>query len=92
LLQHRVLVNGAGDVHDDGVPGGAPFGLEDARHGYGVEGIGAESVNGFGGQGDKASGAKNLRRLADGGLRLVSFHAGWVDTKAQGLHYLIVAV
>ena len=86
LLQHRVFVNGAGNVHDDGIPGGALFGLKDARHGRRVKRIGAKSVDGFGGQGDETAGAKNLRGLSDGGLRLVSFHAGRVDSKVQGLH------
>ena len=90
-LEHRILKDWPGNVHDDWVPGWALLGLKDAGDGSSIESIGAKAVYGFSGQGDESARAKDLRRLSDGGSCLVSFHAGWVNRKAQSLHSLIVA-
>ena len=88
MIQHRILMDWAGDVHNDRIPRGALFGCENAGDGVGIESIGAEAVDGFGGQGDQAAGTKDLCRLSDCSLRLVGVDASWVDDKAQGLHSL----
>ena len=54
-IEHGVLGCGAGDVDDDGVPCRALLGGEDAGHGGGVEGVGAEAVDGLRGEGDQAA-------------------------------------
>ena len=40
------------EMDDEGVEGGAFFGFEDFGDGGGVEGVGGEAVDGFGGEGD----------------------------------------
>ncbi len=40
------------EMDDEGIEGGAFFGFEDFGDGGGVEGVGGEAVDGFGGQGD----------------------------------------
>ena len=60
--QHRILCDRPGDVHDDGIPRGALLGFKDAGDGGRVESIGAEAVDGFGGQSDESAGAKDLQQ------------------------------
>ena len=54
-------------MDDDRVPGGPLFGGKDAGDGLGREGVGAEAVDGFSGQGDQAAGAQDGRGLRQRG-------------------------
>ena len=90
-IEHGVLVHGAGDVDDDGIPCGTLLGDKDAGHSVWVEGICAEAVDGFGGQGDESAGAKNLGRCGDGLAGLGSIEMRGVHGQAEGLHGSIVA-
>jgi hypothetical protein len=45
-------------VDDEGAGRGSAFDGVDAGYSFGVEGIGAQTVNGFGGEGDEAAGAE----------------------------------
>ncbi len=45
----------AGDVDDERVVGGPVLGREDMRDGVGVEGVGAEAVDGLGGEGHEVA-------------------------------------
>jgi hypothetical protein len=45
-------------VDDEGTGGGPEFDSVDAGYGFGVQGVGSETVDGFGGEGDKAAGAE----------------------------------
>ena len=66
-----------GDVGDERIGGGAAFGDEDALKCLWVEGVCAESVDGFGGEGDKAATADELRGLSDE----LRFGCGWGDVQ-----------
>lgn len=83
--------DGAGDVHDDGVPGGAVLGEEDALDGGRVEGVGAEAVDGLGGQGDETAIAEQVGGGGKRGLALSRGEIGGVDKKAEGLGHSILA-
>jgi hypothetical protein len=48
-------------MNDDRVPRGTAFGGEDGGDGLRREGVGAEAVDGFGGEGDEAAGAQDFR-------------------------------
>ena len=52
-------------MDDDRVPCGTLLGGKDARHGGGVEGIGAQAVDGFSGQGNQPAVAQNLGSVCD---------------------------
>ena len=55
-----------GDVDDEGVPGGALLGFEDfGDTACGVEGVGAEAVDGFGGERDGVAGAEEVGGAGD---------------------------
>ena len=56
---------GRRDVDDQWVPAGALLGLEDARHGHGIEGMGAQPVDGLRGKGDRVAGAQKLGRAPE---------------------------
>ena len=58
----------AGDMHNDGVMGGAAFDLEDALDGWRVQGVGGQAVHGLGRQRDHLAGAQQFRRARNGGL------------------------
>ena len=53
-------------MDDERVVGGAAFDLEDALDGLGIERIGGQAVNRFGGQGDQLAGAQKLRGAPHG--------------------------
>ena len=55
LLEHWVLAQRTGDVHNDGVPGGTLLGCEDAGDSVRVERVGAQAVDGLCGQGNEAA-------------------------------------
>ncbi len=57
---YAVEIVEAGDVDDERVPGGPLLGGEDAGHGFCGECVGAEAVDGFGGEGDEAAGAEEI--------------------------------
>ena len=50
--------SGGGEVDDEGVPGGALLGGEDARDGLRVESIGSQAVDSLCGKGHEAAGAE----------------------------------
>ena len=52
-------------VDDERTGGGSAFDGVDAGHSFGVEGVGAETVDGFGGEGDEAAGAEELGGAVD---------------------------
>jgi hypothetical protein len=54
-----------GDVDDEGTGRRAALGGEDELDGGGVEGVGAEAVDGFGGEGDELAGAEEGDGLRD---------------------------
>lgn len=56
-----------GDVDDEGVLGRAAFEIEDAADGCFVGGVGAEAVDGFGGEGDDAAGEEAADGEVDDG-------------------------
>ena len=45
-------------MHDEGAGGGPAFDGVDAGYGFGVQGVGSKTVNGFSGEGDEAAGAE----------------------------------
>ena len=90
-VEHAILLNRAGDVDNDRVPGGALLGGKDAGHGGGVEGIRAQPVDGFGGQGDEAAGAEDFGGAGDGLAGLCGVEMGGVHSQAEGLHISILA-
>ncbi len=47
-------------MDDEGVPGGAPFGGEDFCYGLLREGVSAEAVDGFGGEGYEVAVAEEV--------------------------------
>ncbi len=55
------------DVDDEGIEGGARLHLEHAGHRRRVEGIGAQAVDGLGGEGDDAARFQETRGLGEGG-------------------------
>jgi hypothetical protein len=66
-------------VDDEGVPGGAGFGGEDPPYCIGREGVCAEAVDGFGGEGYGSIGAEDLGGALDGGM-VEKFAAGvWMS-------------
>jgi hypothetical protein len=48
------------DVNNDRIIGRALFGFKDLRNGLGIEGIGSQTIDCFGGEGDKTAAANNL--------------------------------
>ena len=64
-VEHGVDGDGTGDVDDDRIPRGALLGGEDARDGCGVEGVGAQAVDGLRWQGNQSSVAQNLGSACD---------------------------
>ncbi len=56
---------GVGDMHDQRVVCRPALGLEDARHGLAVAGIGAQPVDGFGRERDQPAGHEAARRGLD---------------------------
>ena len=52
-------------MHDDGMIGGPALDPVQARHRGGVRRVGAEAVDRFGGKGDEAAGAEDLRGAQD---------------------------
>jgi hypothetical protein len=52
-------------VDDERAGGGPAFDSVDAGHGFGVEGVGSETVDSFGGEGDEAAGAEELGGMVD---------------------------
>jgi hypothetical protein len=52
-------------VNDEGVAGEAAFYREDSADSASARGVGAETVDGFGGKGDKPSGAENFNGSFD---------------------------
>ena len=57
-------------MDDERTGGRTAFDLVDPRYSFGVEGIGAQSVNGLSGEGDEPSGAEQARGAFDlGGTR-----------------------
>ena len=61
IVEHGAIA----DVDDNGIPVGPFFGSEDASYSIGVEGVGSEAVDGFGGEGYGASVAKNCGGVGD---------------------------
>jgi len=63
-------------VHDERAGSGSAFDGVDTGYRFGVESVGAETVNRFGGEGDETAGAQELGGALDfagiGGLR-----SGW---------------
>ena len=53
------------NVHDHRAGVGSSLHLEDARNGDGIECVGAQSVNRFGGEGDKLATAQKLGSMGD---------------------------
>jgi len=51
----------------EGTGGGPAFDGEDAGYGFGVEGVGSQTVDGFGGEGNEAAGAEELGGAVDFG-------------------------
>ena len=45
-------------MDDEGAGGRPAFDGVDAGYGFGVEGVGSETVDGFGGEGDESAGAE----------------------------------
>ena len=77
-------------MDDKGIPGGALLGGEDFGDGLGREGVGAEAVDGFGGEGHCAVSAKDLGGLLDvGGVVGVEMegvrHFGYVSGSGCGV-------
>ena len=91
-VEHGVVCDRAGEVDDDGVPRRALFGGEDAGHGGGVEGVGAQPVHGLSGESNEAPGAEDLRGARNGLAGLVGIEMGGVHSQAKGFHASIVAV
>ena len=60
----------AADVDDQRVDRGPPLGLEDPGDGLGVGGVGAQAVDGLGGEGDEAPLASRPRRPRPGSGRV----------------------
>jgi len=56
-----------GDVDDEGVGGRAVFGLVDFLDGVGAAGVGAEAVDGFGGEGDELALPQEFDRRQEAG-------------------------
>jgi hypothetical protein len=64
-------------MDDEGVPGRALLGGEDGGDSGGVEGVGSEAVDGFGGEGDEVALAEEVGGALDvGGLGGVEME-GW---------------
>jgi hypothetical protein len=78
-------------VDDDRIPRGSLLGFEDTGHSGGVESIGSESVNRFGGQGNQSACAQNLSSLSYRRLRLVSVEMRWIHREPERLHPAIFA-
>ena len=79
---------GGGDVEDQGVILGTALGLEDLSHGGGVQAVGAQAVDRLRGEGQKAAGAEDGRRLGHDPLRLVAGAAGVPQVKILCFHCL----
>jgi len=55
-----------GEMDDERVEEGAMFGLENAGYGSGIESVGGEAVDGFGGEGDHLAGGEKGGGFLDG--------------------------
>src|SRR5689334_11296255 len=54
-------------MHDQGIEARAALGGKNAGHGLAAGGVGAQAINGFGGEGDQSPPAQNFRRARDRG-------------------------
>lgn len=86
-IQHAQV----GDVNNHRIPGGALFGGEDALNSRRIERVGAEAIDGFGGQSYQAAVAQNSSRQPQGLLRLGSFKMRGINGQPQSVHASIVA-
>ena len=78
-------------MHNYRIPRRPLLGNEDARHGGGIEGVGAQSVYGLGGKGHEATRANDLRGAVERILRRGRIEALGIETETKGLHKTIFA-
>src|SRR5207245_1085415 len=71
-----------GDVDDQRIVGGPALGAKDTGDGRGVESIGAEAIDGFGGKGDEAAAAQHT----SGPRYYAGVRGDGIDGEGFGVH------